>query len=82
MSNIFLGGIEMPTSGNLREIRMSQNKTILEISRLTLISPSDISQIELGKKPCFPAWRKRIAAALDMPEDEVFPEYQKKGGIA
>ena len=69
------------SSGNyLREVRNKKNKTIMEIAILTQISPSDLSQIELGKKPCFPSWRKRIAEALEMPEEELFPEYNQKEG--
>lgn len=62
----------------LREARISKNKTILEISRITAISPSDLSQVELGKRPCFPSWRRRISEALDVPEAELFPEEQAK----
>ena len=58
----------------LREIREKQSKTILEVSRLAFISPSDISQIELGKKPCFPNWRKRLSKVLNVPESELFPD--------
>lgn len=63
-------------NNTLREVRISKNKTILEISRITAISPSDLSQVELGKRPCFPSWRKRISAALNVPEAELFPESQ------
>ena len=64
----------------LRETRISRNKTILEVSRLTAISPSDLSQVELEKKPCFPSWRKRLSEALNVPECELFPEYQTTEG--
>ena len=38
------------------------------------ISTSDMYQIFSGKRALFPAWRKRIAEALEMPEEELFPE--------
>lgn len=59
----------------MRELRTMKGMSILELSRKTEISPSDISQIELGKKTCYPSWRKRIAEALDKKEQEIFPEY-------
>lgn len=43
------------------------------------IAPSDFYQAVNGKKPFFPSWRKRLAEVLDMPEDELFPEYVKEG---
>lgn len=43
------------------------------------IAPSDFYQAINGKKPFFPAWRKRLSETLDMPEDELFPEYVQEG---
>lgn len=37
------------------------------------ISNQDLNQAINGKKPFFPNWRKRIAAALEVAEAEIFP---------
>lgn len=41
------------------------------------ISPSDLYQALKGKKPFFPAWRKRIAEVLQVPESDIFPESEE-----
>ena len=41
------------------------------------ISPGDFYLALNGKKPFYPGWRKRIADVLQLPEDELFPEYRK-----
>ena len=55
----------------LKERKWSRNKLGLE----SKISPSSISQAMNGKCPMFPSWRKRIARTLEIPENELFPEY-------
>lgn len=62
----------------VRHYRTERDVTILELARLTRISPSDLSQIELGKKVCFPSWRKRIADVLKIDERVLFPEFSSK----
>jgi predicted transcriptional regulator len=57
-------------------------KTILKqrgLSKLQLalkagINPSDLYAALNGSKPLFPAWRKKIGAALAIPEAELFEE--------
>ena len=44
---------------------------------MTDIYPNDISQIERGERKAFPGWRKRLAKALEVPEEELFPEIQE-----
>lgn len=61
---------------NVRSERMKRQISGLKLSMLTGISPSDISQIELGRRQCFPAWRKKISNVLNVPEKELFPECQ------
>ncbi len=62
----------------LNKIMDEERMTNFSLSIKALISPADISQIRNGKKPCFPAWRKRIAKALCIKEAEIFPEYEEK----
>lgn len=51
---------------------ISRNKLAL----LARIAPSDIYGVFNGTRPLFPAWRRRIADALGMDEDELFPEQE------
>jgi len=37
---------------------------------MTGISPADISAIELGVRPAYPGWRRRIADALGVDDVE------------
>lgn len=61
----------------LKERGISKN----QIAMQARISPADFYQAVNGKKPFFPAWRARIAEALDIPESELFTEdYTSKGG--
>lgn len=59
----------------LKEKGISKN----QIALMARITPGDLYQALNGKKPFFPAWRKRISETLGVPEDELFPEYHKKG---
>lgn len=65
-------------------------ETLKEYMRLNLISQSklarraniygsDLSQTLNGRKPFWPAWRKKVAEALNKKESELFPEYEEKG---
>lgn len=40
------------------------------------IQTGDFYQAVNGKRPFFPAWRKRIAETLHLSEDQIFPEYE------
>jgi len=51
------------------------------ISRYRLAVDTKIAQSDIycgisGKKPLYPAWRKRIADYLGVSEAEIFPEYE------
>jgi len=65
----------------LLEILAAKGISRRKIARWADISEPDIYMIMSCKKVFFPGWRKRIAAALQMSEAEVFPEFvdQKKG---
>lgn len=64
-------------------LRREMDKRELSSNKLALkamISPANFSQAINGKSPMFPAWRKRIAEVLELPEDALFPEYAKEKG--
>ena len=58
----------------LKEVRQNQGLSQLELSRMARIAPNTISVIESGQQYPFPGWRKRLAEALCVREEEVFPE--------
>lgn len=58
----------------LEKMGISKNQLAMEAR----INPADFYQAINGKKPFFPAWRKRISEVLGMPESELFPEYAEK----
>lgn len=55
----------------IREARQRKGISQLELSYATRIAPSNISALEAGKIHLYPGWRKRIARALDISEDEL-----------
>ncbi|MFN2444490.1 MAG: helix-turn-helix domain-containing protein [Vicinamibacterales bacterium] len=62
----------------LRTERRRRGWSLTRLSVLTDgISPSDISQIERGRRCAFPGWRHRIAEAFGMPEEFLFAPVQK-----
>lgn len=58
----------------LRQVREERKMSLVGLTQLTGISPSDISEIERGRRPAFPGWRARISRALGVPQDELFAE--------
>ena len=54
--------------------RRRRRLTQAALSRLTGVHPSDISKLESGRVPAYPAWRSAIAKALGMAEGELFRE--------
>jgi len=63
---------------NLRDIRKKKGMSQLALSYDTRISPSDISNIERGKQYPYKGWRKKISSALEVDEEEIFPEINEK----
>lgn len=61
-------------NNRLREERLLRGLTQLELAKRTDIHPVEISRIERGVVKPYPGWRKRLAAALNVPEYELFPE--------
>jgi len=64
---------------NLRKIRQGKNLSQLALGRKTGIAGNIISNLENGKIFPYPGWRKRIATALSVPEQDLFPEVDNSG---
>ena len=62
----------------LKKILKQKDISQRKLSQMSNITNQDLNQALNGKKPFFPAWRKRISEALNIPESELFPEYEKK----
>ncbi len=58
----------------LREFREIKCLSQLELSYMTRISPSTISLLESGKQFPHKGWQSRIAEALDVEAEVLFPE--------
>lgn len=66
------------TENNLRKIRLEKGLSQLQLSYLVEISPQAISNIENGKIFVYDGWKKRLAAALEVTEVELFPDNEDK----
>ena len=66
----------------LHEILKERGLSKLQLARKSEIAPSDLYHAMNGKKPFYPAWRKRIADYLQMDESKLFDaiEIKKDGG--
>ena len=62
----------------LRSLRKQKGMSIRELSRITNISPATISRIERGLYE--PPWHTadRIAAALGVPLEDIFPQFANR----
>ena len=58
----------------MRQSKLSQYR----LAHMANVPSTGLNQAINGKLTFFPGWRKRVAIALNMPEDEVFPEYAEK----
>jgi len=58
----------------LAEILYRKRISQAKLARMAEMNPTDVNAMIHERRPAFPGWRKRIAAALNMPETEVFPE--------
>ena len=61
---------------NLKIARMKQGKTQYDLSYSTRIPQGIVSLIETGVKQPTPAQAKKIADALQVSIEEIFPELQ------
>lgn len=62
----------------LKELRDDRGLSQLELARRSRMAPGDICRIEKGAIPAYPAWRKRLAKALHVSQEELFPEDGKQ----
>lgn len=63
-----------PMSNLIRKKRREKGLSLRALSRISNIYVSDLSQIERGLIRVFPGWRSRLSAALELPEETLFPE--------
>ena len=63
-------------TNNLKEFRHEKGLSQLKLAFLTGISPTDISRIENDVRKAYPGWRRRLAEALGVSEDKLFPDGQ------
>ena len=62
----------------LRETRMLKGLSQFRLSLKSEVAPDLISKMERGiVQPC-PAWKKRLAEALGVTEDDLFPKTEVK----
>ena len=59
---------------DLLEILKQRKISKMQLALNARITPSDLYQALNGKKPFFPAWKKRIADFLDVDMEELFKE--------
>jgi transcriptional regulator with XRE-family HTH domain len=57
----------------VRQERLRRGWSLTKLCGKTGIATSDLSQLERGLRPAFPGWQRRIARALDMPVEKLFP---------
>jgi len=60
-------------TNNLKKVRHEKGLSQLKLAFLTGISPTDISRIENDARKAYPGWRRRLAEALAVSEDTLFP---------
>lgn len=58
----------------LREVIAEKGITTNKLARMTNIASQDLYNAYSGKKRIYPNWKKRIAEALGIPEEELFEE--------
>lgn len=58
----------------VRVYREKKGLTQFELAKRCNIFPADISKIESGGIRPYPKWRERLSQALEVEEEELFPE--------
>ena len=62
----------------LEQKGMTRNKLALQAQ----INPADLYSAMSGKREFYPQWRKRVAAVLEVQENELFPEVNEHGKVS
>ncbi|MBS4029938.1 MAG: helix-turn-helix transcriptional regulator [Clostridiales bacterium] len=57
----------------LREVRKQQGLSQFGLAKMCGVEPSNLSKVENGILKPYPGWRQRIALALGVSEEEIFP---------
>lgn len=63
----------------LRVERLRRGLSLAKVCMLTGIDPGALSRVERGIWPAGPGWRRRVAEAFGLPEDELFREVADDG---
>jgi transcriptional regulator with XRE-family HTH domain len=58
----------------LKHERLRRGWSQTRICQLTGIAPADISLVERGLQPAYPAWRRRLARVFRLPAAALFTE--------
>jgi predicted transcriptional regulator len=56
----------------LIQLLEKKNLSKLQLALRAGISPSDLYDAINGRKPFYPAWKKRISECLEMTEEDIF----------
>jgi transcriptional regulator with XRE-family HTH domain len=55
----------------IRELRHERGWSLFDLAVRTQIHTNDLSALERGLRPLFPAWRRRLARAFRVPQREL-----------
>ncbi|MFW6017022.1 MAG: helix-turn-helix domain-containing protein [bacterium] len=66
----------------VKKEREKRNWSQFQLAKKANINQGDISQIENGKIFPYPGWRKRLAEALGVEEQYLFPEINKSQEVS
>lgn len=62
----------------IEKILKARDITKMQVAMKAAISLGDFYQALNGKKPFFPAWCKRLAKALNVSEEYLFPNNERE----
>lgn len=59
--------------------RKKRGLSIIKLSRIAEIHPSDIGKLESGKAPLWPAWAIRLESVFKIPAEQLMEEVNQDG---
>lgn len=62
----------------LKRIMKERNISQAAMARMANINQTQFNRAYNGFQPFFPAWRQRISIALNLSEEDIFEENEKK----